>query len=394
MVSSTADFFRTKNFIIQYTTGDGKDSKEKLVSSEYLNCSILLDSSAKFIQLTICTEIKKSIRSVPSSEVWIEIKHFKEKTLRMESSPSSLVDKSVEIMEERTITSDDTEETLDTCEHVPVDNLVEIDKESTVVSGLSDKDDTEDTLDMETCEHVPVDKLVKIDKESTVVSRSFDKDKTNETDHMETSHLSLIDKSVEIEDGSTIFSDKTEEILHMETSQIRPIDKYVEMENESTTDSGSSHLIGRMSKLTKNRSLKRKVHDLQIEFEEIQTHRPILSEPDMITESKSPVDLSRLFLQTHMAHFTAFDESCDSPALLGIIGNIDRLPVIVQADAEKIRSDVQNHWINCVFTEWTEIKYDYAFKSIRQLISNLRLSNKEENRIKGKLHSLAKMVNA
>ncbi|CAG2241208.1 unnamed protein product [Mytilus edulis] len=50
---------------------------------------------------------------------------------------------------------------------------------------------------------------------------------------------------------------------------------------------------------------------------------------------KSAVDLSRLFLQTHMAHFTAFDDSCDSSALLGIIVNIDRFPPVVQADARK-----------------------------------------------------------
>ncbi|CAC5391034.1 unnamed protein product [Mytilus coruscus] len=35
------------------------------------------------------------------------------------------------------------------------------------------------------------------------------------------------------------------------------------------------------------------------------------------------VDLSKLFLQTHMAHYTAIDDSCDSSVLLGIIINID-----------------------------------------------------------------------
>lgn len=34
------------------------------------------------------------------------------------------------------------------------------------------------------------------------------------------------------------------------------------------------------------------------------------------------VDLSKLFVQTFMAHYTAIDDSCDSSALLGIIINI------------------------------------------------------------------------
>ncbi|CAG2226744.1 unnamed protein product [Mytilus edulis] len=104
---------------------------------------------------------------------------------------------------------------------------------------------------------------------------------------------------------------------------------------------------------------------------------------------KSAVDLSRLFLQTHMAHFTAFDDSCDSSALLGIIVNIDRFPPGVQADARKIRSDIRNPWAHCDFTEWTAIKYTDSFQLMGQLISNLKLSNREENRILGELNRWA-----
>ncbi|CAC5358311.1 unnamed protein product [Mytilus coruscus] len=50
---------------------------------------------------------------------------------------------------------------------------------------------------------------------------------------------------------------------------------------------------------------------------------------------KSPVDLSRLFLQTHMAHSTTFDDSCDSSALLGIIINVDRFQAVIQSDTAK-----------------------------------------------------------
>ncbi|CAC5372847.1 unnamed protein product [Mytilus coruscus] len=104
---------------------------------------------------------------------------------------------------------------------------------------------------------------------------------------------------------------------------------------------------------------------------------------------KSPVDLSRLFIQTHMAHFTAFDDSCDSSALLGLIVNIDRFPAVVQSNAIKIRSDIRNPWAHCDFTEWTTTKYADSFQLMGQLITNLRLSNREENRILGELNRWA-----
>ncbi|XP_063416405.1 uncharacterized protein LOC134698047 [Mytilus trossulus] len=101
---------------------------------------------------------------------------------------------------------------------------------------------------------------------------------------------------------------------------------------------------------------------------------------------KSPVDLSRLFLQTNMAHFTAFDGSCDSSALLGIIVNIDRFLPVVQFDAKRIRSEIRNPWAHCDFTKWTTTKYGDSFQLMKQLITNLRLGNTEEKKILGELN--------
>lgn len=42
------------------------------------------------------------------------------------------------------------------------------------------------------------------------------------------------------------------------------------------------------------------------------------------------VDFSKLFLQSNIAQYTAFDESCDSSALLGIIINVNSFPTNVQ----------------------------------------------------------------
>lgn len=44
-------------------------------------------------------------------------------------------------------------------------------------------------------------------------------------------------------------------------------------------------------------------------------------------------DLSKLFLQTFMAHYTAFDEACDSSALLGSISKIAKFDPVIKSDA-------------------------------------------------------------
>lgn len=51
---------------------------------------------------------------------------------------------------------------------------------------------------------------------------------------------------------------------------------------------------------------------------------------------QNAVDFSKLFLPLNIAHYTAFDEACDSSALLGIIINVNTFPVAVQNDANAV----------------------------------------------------------
>lgn len=59
--------------------------------------------------------------------------------------------------------------------------------------------------------------------------------------------------------------------------------------------------------------------------------------PNYDYKVKNAVDLSKLFLETSMAHYKGFDESCDSSALLGIIVNTDKFPANVQIAAKDVR---------------------------------------------------------
>lgn len=64
----------------------------------------------------------------------------------------------------------------------------------------------------------------------------------------------------------------------------------------------------------------------------------------------SHVEFSKLFLKTFMAQYTAFDETCDLSALLGIIINIDKFPQPVQNVAMKVYFPLSGVYIY-IFTD-------------------------------------------
>lgn len=100
---------------------------------------------------------------------------------------------------------------------------------------------------------------------------------------------------------------------------------------------------------------------------------------------QNEVDFSKLFLVSYMAHYTGFDHTCDSSALLGLVINIDTFPTIVKRVAETIRSDIRNPWAHCDFSEWDANKYLSSFQLMNQLIRNLKMTTTDENRILGDL---------
>ena len=52
---------------------------------------------------------------------------------------------------------------------------------------------------------------------------------------------------------------------------------------------------------------------------------------------KDHIDFSKLFLLPHMAHYTGFDESCDSSALLSLIVNIQIFQPALRTMIEKVK---------------------------------------------------------
>ncbi|XP_076073849.1 uncharacterized protein LOC143045303 isoform X2 [Mytilus galloprovincialis] len=101
---------------------------------------------------------------------------------------------------------------------------------------------------------------------------------------------------------------------------------------------------------------------------------------------KNPVDLSKLFLQTHMAQYVAFDETCDASALLAIVINIDQFHLAVQKDANEIRTEIRNCWAHCNVLQWTPLRFNDSFQLLEKFIKNLHVNATEENRVLGDLH--------
>ncbi|CAC5425504.1 unnamed protein product [Mytilus coruscus] len=94
---------------------------------------------------------------------------------------------------------------------------------------------------------------------------------------------------------------------------------------------------------------------------------------------KSVVDLSKLFLQTHMTHFTDFDDTRDSSAVLGLIVNIDKFPSVVKYE------NIRNPWAHGDFTEWDAVKYSDSFQLMEKLVKDLSLSSTDEHQIIGEM---------
>ena len=95
----------------------------------------------------------------------------------------------------------------------------------------------------------------------------------------------------------------------------------------------------------------------------------------------SHVDMAKLYLQTHMAKFSAFDESCDPSATLGILCTAPCFPGSLRTDAQDVRANVRNEWAHCNFADWSEVQFLDVFQNMERLVRSLGLPKKETDDI-------------
>ena len=98
----------------------------------------------------------------------------------------------------------------------------------------------------------------------------------------------------------------------------------------------------------------------------------------------SHVDFARLYVQNHMAHFTAFDDHCDASAVLTLLGRVPVFSVAVQTAADHVR-EARNDWAHCVFGKWNQVKFQQNFIEMEHLVKAMALPSADEGKLLGEL---------
>ena len=86
----------------------------------------------------------------------------------------------------------------------------------------------------------------------------------------------------------------------------------------------------------------------------------------------SHVDFARLYVENHMAKFTAFDEHCDASAVLTLLSKVPVFSPAVQSVAGDVRK-ARNAWAHCVFSDWDPVNYQQRFNEMERLVKAMGL---------------------
>ena len=95
-------------------------------------------------------------------------------------------------------------------------------------------------------------------------------------------------------------------------------------------------------------------------------------------------DFAKLYLESYMIHFNAFDDHLDASAALLLLGRVPVFPGTVQASANSVRNE-RNDWAHCVFSKWNETKFQDSFSEMEDLVKAMALPSSDEEKIVGEL---------
>jgi len=98
----------------------------------------------------------------------------------------------------------------------------------------------------------------------------------------------------------------------------------------------------------------------------------------------SHVDFAKLYVESHMAKFNAFDEHCDASAVLALLGKVPVFPAAIQSAANDVRQ-ARNAWAHCVFSDWDPVSYQLRFSEMETLVKALALPPIIETNLLGEL---------
>ncbi len=85
-----------------------------------------------------------------------------------------------------------------------------------------------------------------------------------------------------------------------------------------------------------------------------------------------------------MTKFNAFDEHCDTSAVLALLGKVPVFSHAVQSAAGDVRQ-ARNAWVHCVFSDWDPLNFQQSFCKLEELIKAFCLSSVFEKNLLGEL---------
>ena len=103
----------------------------------------------------------------------------------------------------------------------------------------------------------------------------------------------------------------------------------------------------------------------------------------------SHVDFAKLYLESFMAKFNAFDEHCDASAVLNLLGRVPVFSPSVKKAASDVRQ-ARNSWAHCAFGDWDDAKFNQYFKDMEQLVKMLALPSAGEMHLLNELNDWKK----
>ena len=95
-------------------------------------------------------------------------------------------------------------------------------------------------------------------------------------------------------------------------------------------------------------------------------------------------DFAKLYLESYMVHFNAFDDHLDASAVLLLLGGVPVFPSAVQAAASSVRNE-RNDWAHCVFSKWNEAKFQRSFDEMEHLVKAMALPSSDEGKVIGEI---------
>ena len=94
----------------------------------------------------------------------------------------------------------------------------------------------------------------------------------------------------------------------------------------------------------------------------------------------SHTDFAKLYLESYMVHFNAFDDHMDASAVLLLLGGVPVFSSTVQAAANSVRNE-RNDWAHVIFDEWNEAKFQHSFAEMEDLLKAMTLPSSDEGKI-------------